>query len=390
MAAGIEGRIDVSLTLSDGRIADVDIRSTRRVDACRVLEGRPAAEALSLLPRLFAICGTAQTHAAVTACEQASGVAVSPAQAAARRLLLLAETAREHAWRALLDWPVLLGEPPDAAGVRGVREALAPIPDALFPSGDWARPGGAALSPDMGSLSDAIEGFAGGLADHVTGGFAEGWPDVEAFERWCLSGVSAPARCLAAICDRGLEDVGAGPFAPLPSLDGGVLDSILAADGADGFAAAPTWDGTTFETGPLARCAEQPPVAGLTTRHGPGVLARMAARLLELVAAAAAMRQAASEVAADPGGVDRPVRDGTGLAMIEMARGRLIHRVELADGLVARYQIVAPTEWNFHPEGALAQGLRRRVVADAGDAETAAALAVTALDPCVAYRIGVG
>ena len=53
------------------------------------------------------------------------------------------------------------------------------------------------------------------------------------------------------------------------------------------------------------------------------------------------------------------------------------------------YTIVAPTEWNFHPQGALAQGLVGRRVADAEHAVRDARVLVQALDPCVACGVEV-
>ena len=78
------------------------------------------------------------------------------------------------------------------------------------------------------------------------------------------------------------------------------------------------------------------------------------------------------------------------LGAVETARGLLLHRVRLVDGRVAHYQIVAPTEWNFHPDGALVRGLRTMVADDDETLEQRARLAVQALDPCVAFRIEVG
>jgi len=389
MADSIEGRIDVRLTINEGRIAEAEVRSTRPVTACRVLEGRTIDEALALFPRLFAVCGTAQTHAALTTSEEALGIDVTPAQTAARRLLLLAETAREHAWRALLDWPALTGGAPDALALRDLRDALATFPRHLYPADDWARPGSAPLAPDEAALPDAIDAFADGLARHVAGEAGGAWTDADALEHWCHEGATVTARSLGAVLDGGLAGFGAGPVAALPSLDTRRLDDLLAADQESAFAAAPTWAGQAFETGPLVRCADVPVVADLVARHGNGVLARMAARLVELLATPGQMQRTVSEITADPGGGKPAARKGTGLAMIEMARGRLIHRVEIAGDCIAGYQIVAPTEWNFHPDGALVQGLTGQEIESPDQAKAATALAVSALDPCVAFDVSV-
>ena len=82
-----------------------------------------------------------------------------------------------------------------------------------------------------------------------------------------------------------------------------------------------------------------------------------------------------------------PLGNGEGLAAVETARGMLLHRARLVDQHVADYQIVAPTEWNFHPGGALATGLVGLEAREDVQLIGATRLAVHALDPCVAFRI---
>ena len=57
---------------------------------------------------------------------------------------------------------------------------------------------------------------------------------------------------------------------------------------------------------------------------------------------------------------------------------------------MAGYAIVAPTEWNFHPEGALVRGLVGSAADDAATLARATHLLVQALDPCVACEVEVG
>ena len=74
---------------------------------------------------------------------------------------------------------------------------------------------------------------------------------------------------------------------------------------------------------------------------------------------------------------------------MQTARGLLLHRATVTEGRVAGYQIVAPTEWNFHPQGALVRGLEGAAATDAMALERDARLIVQALDPCVACRVEV-
>jgi coenzyme F420-reducing hydrogenase alpha subunit len=76
------------------------------------------------------------------------------------------------------------------------------------------------------------------------------------------------------------------------------------------------------------------------------------------------------------------------LAQVEAARGRLVHGVEIEDGIVRRYAILAPTEWNFHSDGGAALGLAD-IAGRERDAREIADLFVTTVDPCVGYELRV-
>jgi Ni,Fe-hydrogenase I large subunit len=78
---------------------------------------------------------------------------------------------------------------------------------------------------------------------------------------------------------------------------------------------------------------------------------------------------------------------GEALAVVRTARGLLMHHVRLAAETVQEYEIVAPTEWNFHPEGAFAQDLRGLVELEAGHLQQMAHIEALSLDPCVEYEV---
>ncbi len=77
-----------------------------------------------------------------------------------------------------------------------------------------------------------------------------------------------------------------------------------------------------------------------------------------------------------------------GLSQIPAARGLLVHRVRLAEGRVKDYRILAPTEWNFHPEGVVAAGLDAMAArSDGPELEPLARLFIAAVDPCVEFEL---
>jgi coenzyme F420-reducing hydrogenase alpha subunit len=136
-------------------------------------------------------------------------------------------------------------------------------------------------------------------------------------------------------------------------------------------------------TGPLARRWDHPVVRAIVAQHGSGLLAHVVARAVEMAVTLREMQDFARGLCKDNSSQSEPA--GGGLAVVEAARGRLVHRVELDAGKVMRYQILAPTEWNFHPNGPLVQGLLGHSAGN--DPVGRASLLVTALDPCVAFHV---
>lgn len=366
--------IRLCLGVRNGVIRDVDIQSRRLVSATAPLLGRKPDQAARLVAQLFSLCKLAQGLSAAQAIEAITpDFVLSVPQQTARRFLLLGETVLEHGGRIALDWPSLMGQQPCLTAVKVLRRALGDLWRVLYPAGDWMVPGGGVLHIDQYGLHQrlsAIDDAFAALA--LPSGYTQNPGSPVA---WLLS------------AGWGL-DVSLGLTA-LPDLPLAELEARLAAD--DGrFLAQPDWQGQPFETGPLARKADHPAVAAVIARHGLGLAARFAARLAELLDAAREMRDLAAALCNDAKSVfpaDLPPADGVGLAVTEAARGRLVHRVEVRGGLVARYQILAPTEWNFHPQGVLFQALAGQAAGN--DPALLARLAVAALDPCVTCAIEV-
>lgn len=387
-AAGIEGRILIRLFLARNRVQQVELTSSRPVRASSVLEGRPAAEALRLLPMLFSVCGIAQGCAGLAACERALGIAPEPEQIAARELLRLAETAYEHLSRVLLDWPVLFWArnrtPRAVAGLRGGRDGFR---RALYVGPEWCVPGGAPLVDGAEAPAQRVEALERILADHVLGMPLSEWlamDSVEALQPWAETRSTIAGRVLSSVIGDDLAGLGRSSIESLPEIPLRDLDWVLADDISGAFLSHPSWNGRVFETGPLARQRERPLIRSLAAQFGNGLLTRLAARLLELASIPSKMRAHLS--LREP-----PVQSygsaGTGLGMVEASRGRLVHRVEIQAGRIARYQILAPTEWNFHPDGVMARGLEGVAGEDQADLRRKIAWLVDAVDPCVAYEL---
>lgn len=393
-------RIDVRLRLSGGRVAAVDVASGRTATAAAVLEGKTVDDALALLPLLFALCGVGQLTAGLRAVEAALGIEVSAQERLARALLVGAETVSEHATRMLVDWPVLAGLPPDVDGARRVREAAAALQRVLYPdSRTRARLGGGAtlvrpvLVASAAELAGAVEAVVLGLPLAAVAG-------AEDLATWLATAEVMPAQVMRAATAAGVAEAGGAvaPLPPLPPLDPLRLAERLEATDVVSFLRAPQWDGVVYETGPFARTGGHGAVTAMVVRHGPAVLPRLLARVVETALAVEKIVRITSQMCDDQTSVEgtQPIAAGAGdtavrwgLGAEDAARGRLFHHVVVAHGRVARWRILAPTEWNFQSRGPLAAAVGSLPANDGAWVRRATEWLVMALDPCVACHVRV-
>lgn len=354
----------------DGRAITAVTIASSRPRAARMLVGKPVDEALRTVPLLFSLCGRAQSIAAQAAWRAAQGVAVDAAEMERDECQVAAEAAQEHLWRLLLDWPQLLGLPPQrerlaqwhrriaAAQARGEWRALGAELLVMIERDIVAQP----LPAWEDHLTQEAAATRGSVGDGLCGGLFEPLQRAE----WKSPAVSpAPAF--------------------LPSLGTAALvrEAELLSD--EHFASAPQWQGAAAETGVLARHYTIPSVGALLA-SGRRLAARLLARVVDLVECAQRLVQPEGKPFA-PLVAACNIGAGKGIARVETARGQLLHCIQAAAGRVESYVIVAPTEWNFHPQGAFrreALGARAAVAASMQRYLDGLALA---LDPCVEYEV---
>ena len=381
------GRLDIRVLRSGGRATCAEIRSSRPLSLASVFVGRQAADAVRLLPQLYSVCGVAQGAAAATACERAAGIGTTAATSLARQLLVDAETWREHLLRILRDW-----QPDDADLTPALPAVMRPLPELLERLSDQHSPLtlGASASLDAAELLrvvESMEKLSGELVFGESPGRFLARETLADLEAWCLAGATPAARTLGDILTLGWQCAGNGATSFLPAIPDDELRARLLADDSGPFAAAPTWQGQPRETTPYARQSERPLVRALAAHCGNGLLTRMTALLVEAATLTVGMRTLLESSHRAARAHRSQVPDGCGVAQVEAARGRLAHAVELADGTVMRYGILAPTEWNFHADGTAVRALENLDASEADGLSRQADLLIHAIDPCVGYRL---
>jgi hydrogenase large subunit len=111
------------------------------------------------------------------------------------------------------------------------------------------------------------------------------------------------------------------------------------------------YKGRHYETGPLARLLfyKHPLVRKLHRRYKDAVITRISARVWETGALLEHIRTALEELElAEPSWIEAPKKaSGEGVGCVEAARGSLMHRIKVKDGVIEAYEIITPTQWNL-------------------------------------------
>ena len=365
MSNSLEGRLDIVLTLHEGFVDDVEIRSSRPRLAQKMMAGLTPQLAAERAGLIFSLCGKAQRTAAEVACEAALGIQPEAEIEIMRAQQVLIELAQEHAWHFLLHWPQRAAETADMASLLALRKSAA----------------------DPTQFSLTLEQL---LNDVFLDEPASRWltNDLAAFDHWREQAATLPAKLFRTWGARADHGISQGPLLPplrqlAPSQCAELAHLALANED---FCGQPEWTGGPAETGAIARQQQHSLLAAWIDARGRGSGARLLARLIEL--ANLPQQLAGNQVAVVKA---FNLGENIGMSAIETSRGLLIHVVRLAGGRVADYRIVAPTEWNFHPAGALVEALTQ-AIAGLAPCEAAASRAEAvcqSLDPCVSFAVEV-
>ncbi len=359
-----------ALALHPGMPVPHSLHSTRRAWASQIAPGRPADALPGLLAGLFSLCGQAHRSAsqlAIRAVEPSLFPSVETVPGTLQR-----ETALEHLRRIGLDWPRLLADPVEGPEVAArAADSLRRCPLIVSPQDpapwpllrQWLQDDWLQMNP--ATWLRAWQACGADWLDEWSRRHS-GW---------------LPALLQAARgADTPLPQAHDQALRPHQNEAGlRALGAALALD--DGFALQPLWQGRTACTGPWARLHQGVPAQPWTA------WSLLGSRLAELVRLC--LPDAPGEAGAGWlawGALSTGPRQG--LAWVEMARGLLIHQVALdgSPAVVRSCQVLAPTEWNFHPEGLVAQTLAG-LPAPAPALQARVRLLMAAFDPCVPFDI---
>jgi hypothetical protein len=369
-----------SLRVAPGAPLPLALQSSRPDWAPRLARGQTVSALPGLMASLFNLCSHAHRLCSQLAIEAAApGLLPAPQQVAQR---LRTETAQEHIRRIGLDWPRLLAAEPGAAATAWADDAHAALqrcplllPAATLPADPWP----------------ALRGW---LQDELLQMPAHTWQ--RAWQAcgadWLHDWSHRHKGWLAALVRAARAADSAAPLDPASALrahadaDGQrILSTALALQ--PGFALHPLWHGACAHTGSWTRLNDHTADLSLTPW---ALLGSRIAELIRLCQPDAPGQSGAGWLSF--GSLSTGPRQG--MAWVEMARGLLVHQVEIdapvgdAPARVAACRVLAPTEWNFHPQGVVAQCIAALDGSQpAEDTERRVRLLMAAFDPCVPFDV---
>ena len=169
----------------------------------------------------------------------------------------------------------------------------------------------------------------------------------------------------------------------LPNLSSTEVMNIYSGQLDNEFAAMPHYGEKPMETGSLAWAQHASLLQAILSKRPARLLARLIARIDDLLDSAEALSQ--GNLTGRVQSVS--LNNESGLSVVRTARGMLLHHVQINSDRIKEYLIVAPTEWNFHPLGALVSGLTGLMENDEKRLMEIVKFFVLSLDPCVEYEI---
>ncbi len=342
MSAG--DRLEVQVVHDGRRIVEVTPLLQRSLaGVMTLLQGRDPAQCLALISQLFSICSHAHGVAGRRALAQARGEAADPDAYRNHEARLALERIRETALRLLTGWGFAEGE---EAATRELLVLVSALLAALG-RGETVRE----LQEQVGQLSRLWQSLCRQQDS------PEDWIRQRA-SRW------------QGIC------LGLGMPALSPNLSPEIARA-LERDKGEHFCSAPVLAGGSYMTGPSAVLSQQQDGAQYIAGVLSALFAQVNRDMLQLQQGTGTM---AAEAFSD--------RAGTGYGWALSARGWLLHRVELAGEKAGRWQILAPTDWNFHGSGVLRQRLQG-VEVQASRLESLVNDLILSVDPCVSFEVSI-
>ena len=379
-----EGAIRIGL--ETGSEPEVHVHSSRPLEVSRLMLGKSPVEVSEIIPLLYNVCASAQSRASLLAMQTALNQPLDAHKEVARDWLVMMENAREFLIRIFRDWPVLFEENIQVDLLPDIIQLLPEAAANLFTNAigfSWHSE----LVINSPGIENSIQQLDRLIEEQVLGLPSADWlslDSIPALMNWAQNTNTLAARSILYIDRKNWSAIGQSSVTALPEMNAAQLIKKLSHATSQGFITQPSWQGKVRETSAFTRQQHHPLIEPFIDEYGNGLMSRWIARLVELASIPDQLRTL-SQLLEKP---TQPVfPDASGLAQVETARGRLVHYAQVENKVISDYRIMAPTEWNFHPQGLIKQSLLDVLQRNPSSLEQALRCVINVIDPCVGYQL---
>ncbi len=385
----IEGEIKISVVARSGQVEAVSITSTRPLHITKLFAGKSIDSVADIMNAIYHLCNTAHRFAFLRLLDESTVIKLSQNEIQAYELLLDLETIREHCFSIASKWSQDTDNIVDT-NIINLLAILKEISATLFVNTDPLSLADKELQ-SFNSIDKLILKLEQQLQNLLIGSKNNAefvFTDMDSFNDWLKVGKSKSVTFLNYLQQHQLNEIGNVEVSHLPDLD---LQEVSILLNNDAYIQRPSYQDTTCETTPYSRQSKHQFIKQLVNVHGNGVLTRAVSQLLEVFELLNKVKRNYRNIESEniSYNIQFPVLATSALVQLEAARGRLVHQLCIENEKIKTYQILAPTEWNFHPEGILNHMIKSLNFTDKEDLISKVRLLVNAIDPCVGYSIEV-
>ncbi len=384
----IEGEASLYFDMKDDKVDFATIAFPHFRGMENILTGKPALDALVITPRVCGICGHAHLMASVRAIESAYAdankrVELTQKARTIRELTLVLEMIQNH-----FKW-IYLVIMPELTKLTGSERILTPLKGAFA-----ASIATKALASFAGQWPHSSYMLPGGVTcdiTHLERIKAESYIDelIVFFEKDC-AGIDLDTLLKTKMCsDLGALDSDIGllerhlrkakmhekgfahdRFIVLGEhrftrkakvmqtrrqpVDEKNVNTVAAFNPSEiTYAKNASYRNKYYEAGPLARgmASNIPLIKNIHRRYKDSAYSRVMARVYETARLLAHAKTLVGSIDMSEASLITPLPieqiSGSGVGIVEAPRGPLIHRIEINEGVIGRYEIITPTQWNI-------------------------------------------
>ncbi len=372
----IEGEAKLNFQFKDKKIdfVDIEFMSTRNIE--NILKGKPALDALVITPRVCGICGHAHLIAAVKALEDCyDDLQISNKAKIIRELTLNFELIQNHfKWFYLTIRP-LFGYKQEVLKASYPSQLMAKaiaVFGGQYPHTSYAIVGGVVCDiteMDLIKLQHYIEETVKFLKDNIVdmdsevllsctnvnelvdkeGDLPEILRDIKnrdwlelgkSYDRFIVFGENSFFNKGKSLKTRVADNV--------------YIEDVQEEDNEHSYAKNVSYKEKYYEVGPLSRAMlnKQTLIRDSHKRYQDSIFTRILARVYEVSQLLQHSKKLISQLDLNEPSYIKPSVDiinlsAKGSSAVEAARGTLIHKVEIEEGIIKNYEMITPTQWNL-------------------------------------------